>query len=463
MNDGPERSLPESGLPDRSLAESGLPDQGLAESGLPDQGLAESGLPDQGLADRSLIESARRALSSVGGEGVVGLAVSGGGDSMAMLHLMAAVAQRPLAVATVDHRLRPEAAAEAAGVGQVCAGLGLPHEVLVWEHGAIAGNLMDAARRARYGLLADWARAQGICAVLVAHTADDQAETVLLGLARAAGLDGLSGMRPEWRQGGVWFRRPLLEVTRAALRGYVQQRGLWFVDDPSNQDVTFDRVKMRGALAGLAGVGITAQGLAQVARNLAAVQADLRGMVAAAAAGLVTERAGSLEIDRAGFAALPDALARRLVQAGLLWLSGADYPPRADALTRMVQALRDGRGCTLGGCLLVQGKQAALLVREPRNLGPEVALGAVWDGRWRVTGPDLGPDLNRVRAVGIEGLAQLPDWRAAGLARAVARVTPGVWDGDRLVAAPMLSSGLTSGKGFAATLTAGFGLFLLSH
>lgn len=405
--------------------------------------------------DRTLIESARRALSSFP-QGGVGLAVSGGGDSMAMLHLMAEVADgRPLAVATVDHGLRAASAQEAADVAQVCAGLGLPHEVLRWRHGAVAGNLMDAARRARYGLLADWAAGRGIGTVLVAHTADDQAETVLLGLARAAGLDGLSGMRPRWQQGAVWFERPLLEVTRAALRGFLTRRALWFVDDPSNDDTGFDRVKMRRVLAGLGEVGISAGGLATVARNLAAVQADLRGLVAQAAASVVAERAGALEIDRAGFATLPGEVARRLMQAGLMWMSGADYAPRSDALARMVRAMAEGRAATLWGCRLVPHKGAMLLVREPRSLGPEAALGAVWGGRWRVTGP--GPGV--VRAVGAEGLAQVPDWRAAGITRAVALVTPGVWDGARLIAAPIL----TSDDKYSATLTAGFGLFLLSH
>lgn len=413
-------------------------------------------LGDPVLPDLDLIESARRALSSIPGQGCVGLAVSGGGDSMAMLHLMAAVAAgRPLCVATVDHGLRAASAGEAAQVGQVCAGLGLPHEVLHWQHGVVAGNLMDAARRARYGLLTEWAQARDIGAVLVAHTADDQAETLLLGLARAAGLDGLSGMRPRWQQGGVWFQRPLLGVTRAALRGFVQSRGLWFVDDPSNDDEGFDRVKMRRALAGLGEVGITAEGLALVARNLAAVQADVRGLVAQAAASVVVERAGALQIDRAGFAALPDEVARRLMQGALLWLSGAAYPPRADALARMVQALREGRAATLWGCRLVPRAGGALLLREPRSLGPEVALGAVWDRRWRVTGPGPG----QVRAVGAEGLAQLPDWRAAGIARAAALVTPGVWHDARLIAAPVLAPD----EDYCATFTAGFGLFLLSH
>ena len=407
-------------------------------------------------ADRSLLESARRALSSVPGQGVVGLAVSGGGDSMAMLHLMAQVADgRPLAVATVDHGLRPAAAAEARMVAQVCEDMGLPHQVLVWTHGPAGGNLMDAARRARYALLADWAAGSGIGTVLVAHTADDQAETVLMGLARAAGLDGLAGMRPAWSQSGVVFHRPLLGVTRADLRAHAQRNAVPFVDDPTNDDPAFDRVRMRAALAGLRSVGITAPRLAQVARNLAAVQADLRQMVAAAAARVIREADGALEIDRAAFADLPDELARRLMQAALMWLSGQDYPPRADALARLIAALQTGKGCTLWGCRLVQRQGRMLLLREPRSTGPGVPLGAVWDGRWRVTGPDKG----EVRALGQAGLVQVPDWRRTGIARDAALVLPGVWQADRLIAAP----GLGFGTEYTATLTAGFGLFLLSH
>ena len=130
----------------------------------------------------------------------LGVAVSGGGDSMALLCLAADWAAEggpPVMAVTVDHRLRPEAADEARMVAQrFCAdGWRAACDTLVWDHAKIGGNLQDAARRARYRLIADWARGRGVAHVAMGHTADDQAECVLMGLARAAGIDGLSGMR----------------------------------------------------------------------------------------------------------------------------------------------------------------------------------------------------------------------------------------------------------------------------
>ena len=133
----------------------------------------------------------------------LGVAVSGGGDSVALLCLMAdwaAPREVRLAAATVDHGLRPEAAAEAAGVAALCGRLGLAHATLRWEGWDGRGNLMDAARRARRRLLADWAAEQGLAAVALAHTRDDQAETVLMRLARGAGVDGLSAMAGKSRR-----------------------------------------------------------------------------------------------------------------------------------------------------------------------------------------------------------------------------------------------------------------------
>ncbi|MBK6468777.1 MAG: tRNA lysidine(34) synthetase TilS [Rhodobacter sp.] len=125
-------------------------------------------------------------VTMAAGSARLGVAVSGGRDSMAMVHLMARAAPQAgwsFQAVTVDHRLRPEAADEAAFVASVCAGLGVPHDVLVWDHDDITGNLMQAASEARYGLMAKWAREKGVELVMLAHTSDDQAETFLMGLA----------------------------------------------------------------------------------------------------------------------------------------------------------------------------------------------------------------------------------------------------------------------------------------
>ena len=173
----------------------------------------------------------------------LGLAVSGGSDSMALLRLAADWAARrrtALQVATIDHGLRPEAADEAAMVAHAARALGLPHTVLRWDWDR-HGNLQDAARRARFRLLADWARAGGLAAVLLGHTRNDQAETLLMRLARGSGVDGLAAMAEERVAHGARFLRPLLEVERYALRQVLRGAGQTWADDPTNDDDTSER------------------------------------------------------------------------------------------------------------------------------------------------------------------------------------------------------------------------------
>lgn len=362
----------------------------------------------------------------------IGVALSGGGDSTALLHLCLAAGMRVEAV-TVDHRLRAESAAEAAAVGDWCRALGVRHEVRVWDHGAIGGNLMDQARRARMRLIGDWARARGIGVVALGHTRDDVAETVLMGLSRAAGIAGLSGMRREFDAGGVRVHRPLLDAGREELRGWLRGRGIGWVDDPTNENERYARVKARQALAALAPLGITAERLAEVAGHLAQVQAALAAQVAAAGGAHVEEQAGALRFD-AGLWAEPAEVQRQVVVAALLWLTGAEYAPRAAEVERLSDALAAGRDATLAGCRARKG----WLMREPRAVGAAVPAGAVWDGRWVVEG-----SAGEVRALGGEGLRQVKDWRKVGLPREVLLVTPGVWEGDRLLAAPL--AGLSAG------------------
>ena len=362
---------------------------------------------------------------------IIGVALSGGGDSTALLHLCLAAGLRVEAV-TVDHRLRPESAAEAAAVGAACRALGVRHEVRVWEHRAVAGNLMDQARRARMALIGDWAKARGIAHVALGHTRDDQAETLLMGLSRAAGIAGLSGMRRQFDAGDVRVHRPLLDGGREELRDWLRGRGIGWVDDPTNENERFARVRARKALAALAPLGITAERLAEVAGNLARAQ-DALAVQVVAAGRWVEERAGALRIG-AGLWAEPAEVQRQVVVQALMWLTGAGYAPRAGEVERLRAALSEGRDATLAGCRVRQG----WMMREPRAVGGPVAVGQVWDGRWIVEGPE-----GEVRALGGEGLRQVNDWRGAGLPREVLLVTPGVWEGERLLAAPL--AGLSAG------------------
>jgi tRNA(Ile)-lysidine synthase len=230
------------------------------------------------------------------------------------------------------------------------------------------------------------------------------------------------------------------------LRDWLRSRGVPWVEDPTNENDHFQRVKARRALVALAPLGITAEGLAAVAGNLALAQKALATQVRNAGRHL-REAAGALQVDAALWDE-PEEVQRQLVVAAVQWLSGAVYPPRAGDIARLIASMRAGRDATLAGCR----HRSGWLMREARAVGAVVPVGKLWDGRWQVIGAE-----GEVRALGA-GLRQCPDWRASGLPRQVLEVTPGVWHDDDLVAAPLAAFGPAT-----ATLATSFDAFLLSH
>lgn len=368
-------------------------------------------MTDAPMDANAALQTCGAALSRLaGGAARLGVAVSGGSDSAGLLLAAADWARGrgvALAAATVDHRLRPESGAEALGVARLCAGLSVPHDILIWDHdGAPTGNLADAARIARRRLLADWAARTGLDAVLLGHTRDDQAETVLLRLARGAGVDGLSGMAEDVWAGDLRLLRPALGVTRGALQALCRARGVPWVDDPSNEDMTHHRPRARAALAALAPLGIDAAGLAAAADRLRGQRAALdHGADRLAAAALRLGPAGDLRLALAPWAAAPDDLRQRVLARAIAWASGARRP-RQRALAPLEAALRDPNAAprTLSGALIVPMGPEALICREPSRLPPAVPArpGAVWDGRWQVVGAP--PDGAVLGALGAEGL-----------------------------------------------------------
>lgn len=394
----------------------------------------------------------------------IGIAVSGGGDSVALLHLMAralAPGGVTLEVATVDHGLRPEAGTEVDFAAGICATLGLRHDRLEWIGWDGTGNLQDQARRARYRLLTQWARDRGIAIVALGHTADDQAETLLMRLGRAAGVEGLSGMPVRRERDGITFLRPLLGVTRATLRRYLDDSGLDWIEDPSNRDERFDRVRARAALDALGPLGITVQTLVDVAAHMAAAGAALDFYAARAATALTRIDAGDVVIERRGYLALPDETARQLLVRAVCWIAHAEYPPRRQSVHQAIAAIGAGVPATLGGCMVEPDGAHIRVCREPNAVRDLLAApDEIWDNRWSLEGPPLAGA--QVRALGESGLRMCPDWKETGLVRAALLASPAVWSGDTLVAAPLAGYD----NGWTATPTGGkddFVRFVLSH
>lgn len=268
----------------------------------------------------------------------IGLAVSGGPDSLALV-LLARAAGLPIAAATVDHGLRPEAAAEADYVAQICAELGVRHQILRLTHPP-TGNVQAWARRERYAALSRWQADGHLPYLATAHHADDQLETMLMRLNRGAGVGGLAGIRAA--RGAIL--RPLLDWRKAELEALVAKAGLTPVADPSNSDDRFDRARLRKALRDAP--WLDAQAAARSARALASADEALDwAATQALAARLTAPRAGQVHLDPQD---LPFELLRRMVRACLIRVQ-PEAAPRDDELLRLLRTLQDGRTATLAG------------------------------------------------------------------------------------------------------------------
>jgi len=271
---------------------------------------------------------------------ILGIAISGGPDSLSLLLASHAVFPGRIKAATVDHGLRIEAKDEALFVQKICQKRNIPHQILRPES-PIRGNVQSAARAARYALLNQWMDDQNIQWLATAHHADDQLETLLMRLLRGSGLDGLSGIR---RKRGSLLR-PFLQCRKSDLIGYVANEGLTAVDDPSNADDDFDRVRVRRALHhldGFDGGGAT--------RSAAALD-DAREALAWMVDGLAPQRISSQDdrilLDPQG---LPAELQRRLLLRSLK-LVEADITPRGPQIQRTMDSLSSGQSCTLGNIM----------------------------------------------------------------------------------------------------------------
>lgn len=293
--------------------------------------------------------------------GPLGVAVSGGPDSLALLLL--AIATRPgqVEAATVDHGLRHESGEEAAAVSRVCRALGVVHSILPVRWAVPPNSSIQAqAREERYALLAEWAISRSIDAVATAHHADDQAETLLMRLGRGAGIAGLSGARPSRSLNDrVRLIRPLLGWRKAELAAIVAAAGLRPSDDSSNCDERFDRVKVR---AWLEAGSLDPARLAASAAHLRAADDALEWSSAQLIDERLIQREGAVEVDPSG---LPQEYQRRLLLAGFARLV-ATSPRGADLVAAMAR-LAIGETLTLAELKLEGGSRWRLTPAPPRN------------------------------------------------------------------------------------------------
>ena len=291
------------------------------------------------------------------GEGKFGLAVSGGPDSIAMLLLAAEALPGQIEAATVDHRLRAESGAEAAMVADLCATLGVPHEILAVD--VEPGNVQSEARVARYAALAGWTERRGLVALLTAHHADDQAETLLMRLGRGSGAGGLAGIRAVGRVPGTRLPllRPVLDWRRADLAQVIATSGITAADDPSNTDPKYDRARLRKNLAQADWLDIPA--LAASAAHLADADAALDWAAAREWTECVTKAPMGLTYRPQA----PRAVALRVIARIVRELDGAE--PRGSAVARLFDSLLARQPASIGGLVARTGHDGWSFTKAP--------------------------------------------------------------------------------------------------
>ena len=393
--------------------------------------------PVSGPEAHSLLDSLRRYDHAA-------LAISGGSDSMALLWLAAqwaASAPGPtLSVLTVDHGLRPEAATEAETVAREARALGLGAQILRWSGPKPETGLQEQARAARYRLLGEWCRAHGATVLVTAHTLEDQAETFLMRLARGSGSEGLAAMAP-LSDGDPAIARPLLGISRERLRTTLIAAGRGWIDDPSNADERFERIRLRRLMPALAAEGLTARAIARSATRLARADAALDHAATLAFEAVVTVKPeGFAVIGRDALMVLPEEIALRLLSRLLPRLGGGEAAPRLLAVEALYTWITDAEGTarTLAGCRIVKRKRHILIGREPGRLGREPAPleagGArLWDNRFVIA---VGGTDRPCAVMPAGTLAGVP--RDSGLPAFVQATLPAILIDGELAAIPAL-------------------------
>ena len=419
------------------------------------------------------------------------VAVSGGADSMALMHITQRALQlvppqlspsdRPrLMVLTVDHDLRSGSAEDAAWVAFQAEAAGLPCRILRWEGEKPAQGIQAAARAARYRLMHEalieearpYDKLQRL--LLTAHHQEDQAETFLMRLARGSGIDGLSAMQsrallrtPPTPEGAyaarLELRRPLLDLPKSRLMATLREAGLTWREDPSNDRDDFERVRVRKALASLSDLGIDGAAIVRSAARLSRARSAILRQTAEAVRAHVDWHDGQFGAIPVGtFNDLPEEIAVRILKQ-LIGAYGGEAPePRLSEIEGLVDRIRatigrawPTRAATLGGCRLDWRPGGDLRVwREAGRIAlPEMqilpgAKSAVWDRRFEIGVPEDMGEVLEVRALGSAGWkalrSELPSLGKLRLPPGAAATLPACWRANSLIAVPGLPAPTSS-------------------
>lgn len=302
-------------------------------------------------------------------ESVIAVAVSGGPDSMALLNLANAWAQennKKVIALTVDHRLRTESTHEANLVKEWVMALGVEHHTLTWDHDGIDSKIQESARHARYEMMNNFCKENNILTLLTAHHLNDQLETFFMRLSKGSGLQGLCCMHEISEKDGIRIFRPLLDVTSIDLKAYIKYVNIPFVNDPSNNNDTYERIRWRKNLEALTQTDLPLDQFSKSLMRLQEADMFIEEKASDLFDDIVVWKENSAEIDYSSVLQIESVVLKRLLMKIFKRLNAKYYPPSAQALNECVQRIPSLKATSLAGCVVTKKGGTIIITIDPR-------------------------------------------------------------------------------------------------
>jgi len=322
----------------------------------------------------------------------IALAVSGGRDSMALMYLVyrwkAHLALNiEIEVLTVNHNLRKAAEDECGFVQKIAKNYGFKHKVLIWEHEHVETSIQEKARKARYQLMLDYVREENIDTILTAHTSDDNIETFIMRLAKGSGLNGLKSINEIRHEDRIQIQRPLLSLSRSLTTEILRSTGNEWVDDPTNDDERFERVKIRNNISLLSSFNISSDNLTKTIQRLARAHESISFFTNLVSEELVElSELGHANVNFDKLRYYPKEIILRVFAKALTDVNGGNVS-LSSLEAVFAELIKTERSKTLNGCQIIPQKNKYVIVRENRGISPvEIKINEriSWDGRFDV-------------------------------------------------------------------------------
>ncbi len=314
----------------------------------------------------------------------IAVAVSGGADSLSLALLLKYAGIKFVAL-IVDHGLRIESAKEASSVQKHLRRLKIESHILKWSDNKPKSNIHENARRARYKLLTNYCHENNIRYLLVAHTKNDQAETIMLRIFRGSGVDGISGIKKKTTMNGITVIRPLLDIKRGDIELFLKSKKIKWIDDPSNYNTKFERVRVRQLLSSFHDKDLWLDRLSLLGENASRSSDYIKKRVRSVFKKLIEiDKFGFISVPHSKFLKLHEEIALKLLVKIITRFSDKEHQPRLASLEKCYEQIISKKDTVLGGIEIKHHKDKVLFIRELKKVDKEIKNG-IWDNRFFIT------------------------------------------------------------------------------